>query len=110
VARTISKRRAVKRSILPELVRTLTKESKLMTQNAQVQHVNHGDKTAYHMDFGLRPEGAIWKGRRAIRPNFYPLATDLRNWMLQNGRLTFSTKNSDSPHPYTNPYTHDGSI
>ncbi len=81
-----------------------------MTQNAEVQHVNHGTKTAYHMEFGFRPEAAVWKGRRAIRPNFYPLATDLRNWMLQKGRLTFSTKNSDSPQPYTNPYTNDGSI
>lgn len=79
-----------------------------MSLNTEPSPITHSKKTAYHMEFGFRPEAAVWRGRRPIRPNFYPLATDLRNWLLRNGRLTFST--TAAPKIYTNPYTHDGSI
>jgi len=66
---------------------------------------------AYHNEFGFRREAVTWLNDRPVRPNFYPLGTTLRNWMLRKGNLWyFTSKDKLLPHALTNPYTYDGSI
>jgi len=44
-------------------------------------------------------------------PNFHPLATELRNWLLRKGQLrVFSSKDKSLAHSYTNPYAYDASV
>ena len=46
-----------------------------------------------------------------VRPNFYPLGAELRNWMLQKGMVWyFTAKDKVLPGALTNPYSYDGSI
>lgn len=66
---------------------------------------------AYHSEWGFRQEAVTWLNGRPVRPNFYPLGTTLRNWMLQKGNLWyFTSEDKLLPHALTNPYTYDGSI
>ncbi len=82
-----------------------------MEEEAEPKHIPHKDRNiAYHMDWGFRQEAAVWVGDRPVVPNFHPLATDLRSWMLQQGNLTFfAPSDKKIPVAYTNPYTYDGS-
>ena len=83
-----------------------------MTEDTEAKHIPHKNKNiAYHMDWGIRQEAAVWINNRPVVPNFCPLATELRNWMLRKGKLRFlSSEDKSLPHAYTNPYTYDGSI
>lgn len=83
-----------------------------MTEDTEPKHIPHKNKNiAYHMDWGFRREAAVWVNNRPVAPNFYPLATELRNWMLREGELRFlSSEDKSLPHACTNPYTYDGSI
>lgn len=71
-------------------------------------HVGHGDTDiAYHVEWNFREEAMRWRGDYAIAPNFYPLATEFRQWLLREGPLTVFAQNDKShPHGYTNPYTY----
>jgi hypothetical protein len=83
-----------------------------MEEIAEPKHISHkGKNTAYHMDWGFRKEAAIWIDDKPVLPNFYPLATDLQNWMLQQGELKFFPPSDKKLSPaYSNPSTYDGSI
>ncbi|MGC2238983.1 MAG: hypothetical protein WA584_22710 [Pyrinomonadaceae bacterium] len=80
-----------------------------MAQNKKANHIPHNDpKIAYHMDWGVRREAAFWINERPIRVNFYPFATELRNWLLRQPadlRLFSSDENS-----FSNPYTKSASV
>jgi hypothetical protein len=84
----------------------------IMEKIAEPKHIPHKDKKiAYHMDWEFRKEAAIWIDEKPVLPNFYPLATDLRNWLLQQGDLKFFPPSDKKLSPsYSNPYTYDGSI
>lgn len=83
-----------------------------MEEKNETTHIPHDNKNiAYHMEWGFRQEAAVWKENIPIVPNFYPLATDLVNWMLRQGDLMFLPSiNNKSTIKYTNPYTNDGAI
>ncbi|HXD34923.1 MAG TPA: hypothetical protein VN643_27635 [Pyrinomonadaceae bacterium] len=66
-----------------------------------------------HADWEFRREALVWQGTTPIAPNLFPLATDLRNWMLRNnlsGLSFLSTEDKQQSPTYTNPYLYDGSI
>jgi hypothetical protein len=64
-----------------------------------------------HAEWNFRREALIWLNDTPLRPNFYPLATDLRKWMLRKGNLWYLTSEDKLlPQAFTNPYTYDGSI
>jgi len=72
-------------------------------------HVPHGNKKiAYHIEWNFRKEAAVWTRGRAIRPNFYPFATELRKWMLRSESNLPVFEQRDGR--YTNPYTIDTSV
>src|SRR2546430_7549227 len=81
-------------------------------KNAEGTHVAHSDKSiAYHVEWNFRREAFIWMDGMPVRPNFYPLGTELRNWMLQKGMVWyFTSKDKVLPGALTNPYSYDGSI
>lgn len=83
-----------------------------MKENVEPEHIPHSGKNiAYHMEWEFRKEAAVWIDGKPILPNFHPLATELRNWMLQQGDLKFFAPSDKKLSPaYTNPYTYDGSI
>ena len=72
------------------------------------KHIPHkGKNTAYHMEWEFRREAAMWIGDRPVGPNFHPLASELRGWLLRQGNLwVLSPKESH----FTNPYTCDTSV
>lgn len=74
-------------------------------------HVAHRDKNiAFHVEWDFRNDGVVSHNGRPVRPNFHPLASELRNWMQQEGRLwLFSKEYQHKPGAYTNPYTYDAS-
>jgi len=60
---------------------------------------------------GPSQEAAVWVDDEPVVPNFHPLATELRDWMLQQGDLKFFAPSDRKLSPaHTNPYTYDGSI
>jgi hypothetical protein len=80
-----------------------------MSKEAKPEHIPHtGKNTAYHMEWQFCREAAVWVGNRPIRPNLYPFATELRNWMLRKpDRLgVFSSEEQ----LFTNHYTYDASV
>lgn len=83
-----------------------------MVEIAEPKHIPHKDRnTAYHMDWEFRKEAAIWIDDKPVLPNFHPLATELQNWLLQQGELKFFPPSDKKLSPaYSNPYTYDGSI
>lgn len=83
-----------------------------MPEGTEPKHIPHKNQNiAYHMDWGFRKEAVIWIKDIPSLPNFYPLASDLRNWMLQKGDLRFFLSiDKSQPYAYSNPYTYDGSI
>ncbi len=83
-----------------------------MEEISEPKHISHKDKNiAYHMEWGFRKEAAVWIDDKPVVPNFHPLATELRDWMLQQGDLKFFAPSDKKLSPaHTNPYTHDGSI
>ena len=83
-----------------------------MVNISESSHIPHKDKNvAFHIEWDFRNEAVISANGLPLRPNFYPLATELRNWMLQEGQLWFfSPKDKSLPGSFTNPYTYDGSI
>lgn len=63
------------------------------------------------MDWGFRREAAIWVDERPYAPNLYPIGTELRKWLLQQGQLTFfSHTDRKLSNALTNPYSYDASL
>jgi hypothetical protein len=73
------------------------------------EHIPHQDrKTAFHMEWKFRREAVVWIGTNAARVNFYPFATELRNWMLRKpDRLGIFLATDQQ---LTNQYSYDASI
>jgi hypothetical protein len=66
-----------------------------------------------HADWEFRREAIVWQGTTPVAPNLFPLATDLRKWMLREiagGLAFFSSEDKQQSPTYTNPYLYDGSI
>jgi hypothetical protein len=84
----------------------------IMEEITESKHIPHRNKNiAYHMDWDFRDEAAIWIGDKPVSPNFHPLATELHNWMLQKGELSFFPSSVKKlPRAYSNPYTYNGSV
>ena len=82
-----------------------------MEEISEPKHISHKDKNiAYHIEWGFRKEAAVWVDGKPFVPNFHPLATELQDWMLQQGDLKFFAPSDKKLSPaYTNPYTYDGS-
>jgi hypothetical protein len=74
----------------------------------KTEHVPHHDKNiAYHMDWAFRREAAIWTNEKPFAPNLYPVAEELREWMLNEGDLKFlGHVDKTRPNAPTNPYTY----
>jgi hypothetical protein len=83
-----------------------------MSQGTESRHISHKEKNiAYHIEWGFRREAAVWIGGNPARPNFHPLATELKNWLLRKGNLrVFSTKDRWLARSYTNPYAYNASV
>lgn len=80
-----------------------------MSKETKPEHIPHKNKnTAYHMEWEFRREAAVWVGNRPVHPNFYPFATELRNWMLQKPHK-LGVFSSDEQ-LLTNRYTYDASV
>jgi hypothetical protein len=72
-----------------------------MDDSIEAKHISHRNrKTAYHVEWGFRREAAIWKNDRPITPNFFPYASQLRNWLV---RKRFDLP--EAPLGFSNPYT-----
>ena len=84
----------------------------IMEEITEPKHIPHKDKNiAYHMDWEFRKEAAVWIDGEPVLPNFHPLATELRDWMLRQGELRLLTPSDKKlSHSYSNRYTYDGSI
>jgi hypothetical protein len=80
-----------------------------MSKESKQEHIPHkGNNTAYHMEWEFRREAAVWADNRPIHPNFYPFATELRNWMLRKpDKLGVFSPDEDL---FTNRYTYDASV
>jgi hypothetical protein len=79
-----------------------------MAESNDLKHIPHkGKNTAYHMEWEFRREAAVWVGDRPVGPNFHPLATELRAWMLRQGNLLVLSPEGNQ---FTNPYTYDASV
>ena len=79
-----------------------------MSKDLEGKHVPHkGRNTAYHIEWGFRREGAVWINDRPVRPNFYPFATELRNWLLRQPFDVPILASDDRQ--FSNPYTNDAS-
>jgi hypothetical protein len=75
---------------------------------ADVKHGGHSDSNpAYHVTWDFRPE-AIFLSQKAPTTNFTALATNLRDWMAQQGTLKYATsyeKVDEFANPHTQPAT-----
>jgi hypothetical protein len=84
-----------------------------MVSHTAVTNISHKNKnTDYHKDWVFRREAVVWRDDNTpLAPNLYPLATELRKWLLPKGTLRFfSSEDKLLPETYSNPYTFDGSI
>jgi hypothetical protein len=80
-----------------------------MSDDVQRQHIGHRNKKfAYHIEWELRREAAVWDGDELVRPNLYPFGIELRKWMLRRSCSLPLFEASDNT--YTNPYTRDASV
>jgi hypothetical protein len=77
-----------------------------------ITHVPHTDPNiAYHFEWEFRREALLWSGDSPVNVNFYPLATELRQWLLQQGQITvFAEEDKDTTSPFSNPYTYHASV
>lgn len=75
-------------------------------------HVGHPDPNiAYHFEWGFRNEALLWEDGLPVGVNFYPLATELYQWLLRKGQFTvLSKKDKDEKRALTNPYTYNASV
>ena len=66
-----------------------------------------------HADWEFRREAIVWQGTTPVAPDLFPLATNLRNWMLRRssgGLEFFSSEDKQQSPTCANPYLYDGSI
>lgn len=62
-----------------------------------------------HHSWSYRPHAFRWAGERIAGVNLLPLASEMRAWMLQRGRLSLMpTPESPTNGGFTNPYTASG--
>lgn len=75
-------------------------------------HQSHPDpKIAYHFDWEFRREAAIWADQQALVPNFHPLATEFRQWLLRKGQFSvFAENHKGTTFSLTNPYAYSASV
>jgi len=75
-------------------------------------HQSHPDSNiAYHFDWEFRREAAIWVDQQALAPNFHPLATEFRRWLLREGQFSvFSENHKGTTFSLTNPYAYSASV
>ena len=71
----------------------------------------HLDKDiAYHLDWGFKKDALVWYGVTPVALNFYPLASEFKNWLLQKGQLsTLAKQDKTSIKAITNPYSYNAS-
>jgi hypothetical protein len=78
------------------------------TESARTHERHKGRNTPYHLEWELRKEAMIWVTGSPTAYNFFPFATELRNWMLQQpASLCVFVEGQDK---YTNKYTYDASV
>jgi len=75
-------------------------------------HQSHPDPSvAYHFDWDFRREAALWIGERVIGVNFYPIATEFRDWLLRQGHFSvFAEEHKGTLLSLTNPYSYHASV
>ncbi|TXI50806.1 MAG: hypothetical protein E6Q50_02270 [Lysobacter sp.] len=62
-----------------------------------------------HHAWSFRPHAFRWVGEQIVGLNFLPLATEMRAWMLQQGRLALMPPPAPGANGgFTNPYTTSG--
>lgn len=80
-----------------------------MPEDAKPKHIPHKDRnTAYHMEWQFRREAVTWVDNQPAHLNFYPFATELRNWMLRKPDKLGVFLREDNQ--FTNQYTYDASV
>ena len=71
---------------------------------------HHDTQIDYHIKWGFRSDAVVWTDGRATRPNFYPVASELSNWMVRRGNLSIYTDEHRAElGALTNPYTYHAS-
>ena len=80
--------------------------------STEEHHQSHPDPNiAYHFDWEFRHEAAMWSDQKAIAPNFHPLATEFRQWLLREGKFSvFADNHKGATFSITNPYTYSASV
>lgn len=74
------------------------------------KNTQHQQGVAYHVDWGFSEESIVWDGGKPVVINFYPIATELRNWLLRKGRLSLlSQTEKELPVSIKNPYSYSAS-
>ena len=78
----------------------------------EIVHVPHIDPNiAYHIDWEFRREALRWAEDYPIGANFYPLATELHQWLLRKGQFSVFIKEPKASFlSFTNPYTYNASV
>lgn len=77
-----------------------------------LRHEGHPDpEIAYHIPWAFRREAFIWKRGLPVKPNFHPIGTELRSWLLceVTGLPVLSCDPTGQSSNFTNPYTASGS-
>jgi hypothetical protein len=63
-----------------------------------------------HKDWNFSREALIWVEDYPVGVNLHPFATEMRSWLMQEGKFQVYTRaDKDEPHAITNPYTYDAS-
>ena len=74
-------------------------------------HVGHasGD-IAYHVEWGFSREAAVWEAGMPVVLNFFPVATNLHEWLLRKTNLGVLTEQDKSDaRAISNPYAYHSS-
>jgi hypothetical protein len=62
-----------------------------------------------HHSWAYRPHAFRWDGDDIVGVNFFPLAREMRAWLMQRGQLPLvSPADQQVKGGYTNPYTFSG--
>jgi hypothetical protein len=81
-------------------------------ESNDLRHEGHPDpEIAYHIPWTFRREAFIWERGLPVKPNFHPIATELRSWLLREvTELSVPTCDpTDQTFNFTNQYTASGS-
>lgn len=81
-------------------------------ESSDNRHEGHPDPNiAYHIPWAFRREAFIWERGTPVKPNFHPIATELRSWLLREVEelAVLDCAPAGQTHNFTNPYTASGS-